>query len=79
MIHPSRRAFLRILLSLPIATQFDVEALLWTPSPIVVVPAMPKKFIIGAGMRALVELSMQRRQFLEDPFYVGRVIGPVTE
>jgi len=40
MIHPSRRAFLRSLLALPIAATVDVEQLLWTPSPIIVVPAI---------------------------------------
>ena len=56
------------MLSLPIATQFDVEALLWTPSPIVVVPAMPKKFIIGSGMHALIAASMRQRSYLERMF-----------
>jgi hypothetical protein len=40
MIAPSRRSFLRVLLSLPIAATLDVEKLLWTPSPIVVVPTL---------------------------------------
>ena len=65
MIHPSRRAFLKTLLSLPIAVQMDVEALLWTPSPIVVVPAMPQKFVVGSGMKALIEASMRQRAFFE--------------
>lgn len=37
----NRRDFLRILLASPIAATVDVEALIWTPKPIITVPAMP--------------------------------------
>lgn len=39
MLQPSRRAFLRSLLALPIAAQVDLEKLLWTPGGLVSVPA----------------------------------------
>lgn len=38
----NRRAFLKLLLAAPaIAATVDVEQLLWTPKPMVTVPAMP--------------------------------------
>lgn len=46
MIPPSRRAFLRTLLSLPIAATVDVERLLWTPSPLIVVPRLVRSVTI---------------------------------
>lgn len=40
MIPHSRRAFLRLLLTTPLAATVDLEQLLWTPRPMVVVPAL---------------------------------------
>lgn len=37
----SRRDFLKLLLAAPIAATVDVEKLLWVPTPMVTVPAMP--------------------------------------
>lgn len=36
-----RRSFLRLLLATPLAATVDVEALIWVPKPIIVVPAFP--------------------------------------
>lgn len=47
-----RRDFLRLLLASPLAATVDVEQLLWTPKPIIVVPAMPRTGTIGAIDRA---------------------------
>lgn len=40
-----RRDFLRLLLASPIAATLDVERLLWVPSPLVTVPAMPAALV----------------------------------
>lgn len=40
----TRRDLLRLLLAAPIAAAVDVEQLLWTPKPIITVPAMPLAF-----------------------------------
>ncbi len=45
MIVPTRRAFLRMLLASPLALTVDVEQLLWTPSPMVVVPSWSSPLI----------------------------------
>src|SRR5688572_22165546 len=37
----SRRSFLRVLLASAVAESVDVEKLLWTPKPIITVPALP--------------------------------------
>lgn len=37
----NRRDLLRLILAAPIAAVVDVERLLWTPKPIITVPAMP--------------------------------------
>lgn len=37
----TRRDLLKILLTAPIAATLDVEKLLWVPSPIITVPALP--------------------------------------
>lgn len=42
-----RRSFLRFLLSTPLAATVDVEALIWVPKPIIVVPAMEVPLAYG--------------------------------
>lgn len=41
-MRPTRRDFLKLLLSTPIAATLDVEKLLWVPQTQIVVPEMPK-------------------------------------
>lgn len=53
-----RRTFLRLLLATPLATTVDVEALIWVPKPIIVVPAFPMRPVnpnLGQTMAALWE------------------------
>lgn len=44
-----RRSFLHLLLATPLATVVDVEALIWTPTPMIVVPAMPTAAYYSTG------------------------------
>lgn len=69
MIAPSRRTFLRTLLSLPIAATVDVEQLLWTPSPMIVVPAYPPLTIaeINAVIMQSILPGLRDQFFLTSP------------
>ena len=44
-----RRDFIRLMLSMPIAAQFDIEKMLWVPKPIIVVPELPKRVLLLDG------------------------------
>lgn len=48
-----RRTFLRFLLATPLAATVDVEALIWVPKPIIVVPAL-QVGPVSSNMGALV-------------------------
>lgn len=50
MNQPSRRDMLRMMLAMPIAATLDIERLLWLPSPIVTVPALPASIDYAAIM-----------------------------
>ncbi len=50
----TRRDLLRMLLASPIAAAVDVEQLLWTPKPIITVPAMPPRLMFHRDAFAFV-------------------------
>lgn len=50
---PSRRSFLRFLLSTPLAAVVDYEQLLWVPKPIIVVPSLSIAALNNAMERIL--------------------------
>jgi hypothetical protein len=55
----TRRDLLRLLLASPLAAAVDVEHLLWTPRPIVTVPALPS--YVTAAESDLYVLGLLRR------------------
>ena len=68
-----RRSFLRILLASPLVATLDVEQLLWVPKPIIVVPAMPTRWLIHIeeinriAMRQIMPV-VSDMYFRSDPF-----------
>lgn len=53
-----RRSFLRLLLATPLAATVDVEALIWVPKPIIVVPAFPRG--VNPNLGAMVASQWER-------------------
>ena len=66
MVSPSRRAFLRALLATPLALTLDVDQLLWTPSPMVVVPG-----VRGISIADLYAITMKEiwPRMIRDEFF----------
>jgi hypothetical protein len=57
-MRPSRRDFLKFLLTTPLAATIDFEELLWVPKPMIVVPGGPKL----ANLSQIVAMELERIQ-----------------
>lgn len=76
MIKPSRRDFIRLLLSSAAASQFDVEKLLWVARPMILVPRLTASQII--------ELELWRSRWMKqiferDDIFYAQILGRSVE